>query len=59
MVAVGHQILEIAYYLMRDGTTYQELGPDYFARHDRDRTLRRSVRQLEALGYRVTIEEAA
>ena len=59
VVAVGHQILEIAYYLMRDGTTYQELGPDYFARHDRDRTLRRSVRQLEALGYRVTIEEAA
>jgi transposase len=59
IVAVGHQILEIAYYIMRDGTTYQELGPDYFARCDRDRTMRRSVRQLEALGYRVTIEEAA
>lgn len=59
VVAVGHQILEIAYYIMRDGTTYQELGPDYFARRDRDRTVRRSVRQLEALGYRVTIEEAA
>lgn len=59
VVAVGHQILEIAYYLMRDGTTYQELGPDYFARRDRDRTVRRSLRQLEALGYRVTIEEVA
>jgi transposase len=59
VVAVGHQILEIAYYIMRDGTTYHELGPDYFARRDRDRTVRRSVRQLEALGYRVTIEEAA
>ena len=59
VVAVGHQILEIAYYIMRDGTTYQELGPDYFARRDRDRTVRRSVKQLEALGYRVTIEEAA
>ena len=59
VVAVGHQILEIAYYIMRDGTTYQELGPDYFARRDRARTVRRSVRQLEALGYRVTIEEAA
>lgn len=59
VVAVGHQILEIAYYIMRDGTTYQELGPDYFARCDRERTIRRSVRQLEALGYRVTIEEAA
>jgi transposase len=59
VVAVGHQILEIAYYLMRDGVTYQELGPDYFARRDRDRTVRRSVRQLEALGYRVTLDEAA
>jgi transposase len=59
VVAVGHQILEIAYYIMRDGTTYQELGPGYFARRDRERTVRRSVRQLEALGYHVTIEEAA
>lgn len=59
IVAVGHQTLEIAYYIMRDGTTYQELGADYFARRDRDRTMRRSVKQLEALGYRVTLEEAA
>jgi transposase len=59
IVAVGHQILEIAYYLMRDGTTYHELGADYFARRDRERTIRRSVKQLEALGYHVTIEEAA
>jgi transposase len=59
IVAVGHQILEIAYYIMRDGTTYHELGADYFARRDRERTIRRSVKQLEALGYHVTIEEAA
>jgi transposase len=59
IVAVGHQMLEIAYYIMRDGTTYHELGADYFARRDRDRTIRRSVKQLEALGYRVTLEEAA
>ncbi len=59
IVAVGHQMLEIAYYILRDGTTYEELGADYFARRDREGTVRRSVRQLEALGYRVTIEEAA
>ena len=59
VVAVGHQLLEIAYYIMRDGCTYQELGADYFARRDRDRTMRRSVRQLEALGYRVTLDSAA
>jgi transposase len=59
VVATGHQILEIAYYIMRDGVTYQELGSDYFDRRQRDRARRRHVKQLEALGYRVTIEEQA
>lgn len=59
VIAVGHQILEIAYYVMRDGVAYHELGADYFVRRDRERTMRRSIKQLEALGYRVTIEAAA
>lgn len=59
VVAVGHQILEIAYYVMRDDVTYRELGADYFERRDRDRTTRRHVKQLEALGYQVTLEPAA
>jgi transposase len=58
VVAVGHQILEIAYYVMRDGVTYQELGADYFERRDRQRTTRRHVKQLEALGYTVTLNAA-
>lgn len=58
VVATAHQILEIAYYLLRDQTTYRELGPSYFDRHDRDRTLRRNVKQLEALGFKVTLEAA-
>ncbi len=59
VVAVGHQILEIAFYVMRDGVTYQELGADYFDRRDRDRTTRRHIKQLEALGFKVTLETAA
>ena len=59
VVATGHQILEIAYYVMRDGVTYRELGPDYFQRRDRERTARRHVKQLEALGYVVTVQPAA
>jgi transposase len=59
VVAVGHQILEIAYFIMRDATTYQELGADYFDRRHRDRATRRHVTQLESLGYRVTLEDAA
>ncbi len=59
VVAVAHQMLEIAYHIMRTDVSYHELGAEYFAQRDRERTLRRSVKQLEALGYRVTIEEAA
>ena len=59
VVAVGHQILEIAYFIMRDGVTYQELGADYFDRRHAERAVRRHIRQLEALGFHVTIEKAA
>jgi len=59
VVAVGHQMLEIAYYIMRDGGPYQELGADYLDRRHSDRAVRRHVRQLEALGFQVTITKAA
>jgi transposase len=59
IVAVGHQILEIAYYVMRDGVTYHELGADYFDRRHHERAVRRHIKQLEALGFHVTIEKAA
>jgi transposase len=58
VVATAHQILEIAYHLLRDKVTYRELGADYADRRDRDRTLRRNVKQLEALGFKVTLEAA-
>ena len=59
VIAVGHSILAIAYYIMRDGRTYHELGADYFDKHHAERAVRRHVRQLEALGFQVTIEKAA
>ena len=58
IVAVAHQILEIAYYVMSREVTYQELGADYHDRRDAERTKRRHVRRLEALGYRVILEAA-
>lgn len=59
VIAVAHHVLAIAYYLMRDEVTYHELGADYYTRHDRERATRRYLRQLQALGYRVTLEPAA
>lgn len=59
MVAVGHSILVRAYYLLQRGTTYAELGADYFIERDREQRERRHVRALERLGYHVTLEPQA
>ncbi len=59
IVAVAHSILVIVYHLLRDGTTYQDLGPTYFEERTRQATTRRAVRRLERLGYTVTLQEPA
>jgi transposase len=59
VVAVAHQILTIAYHILARETTYEELGPDYFQQRHRERNARRHVRQLEQLGYHVTLAPAA
>jgi transposase len=51
--------LVIVYHLLRDGTHYQDLGPNYFDQRSREATLRRSMHRLQQLGYRVTVEAAA
>ncbi len=58
-VAVAQSILVIAYRLLQDGTTYQDLGPDYFDERDRTGTRRRLVQRLERLGYEVTLDPRA
>jgi len=58
-VAVGHTILVIAYHLLKEGTTYTDLGGDYFDQRDRQLVERRLVRRLEGLGYKVSLEPVA
>ena len=58
-IAVAHTILIIAYYLIRDGTTYQDLGPNYFDERDKEKVIRRCTQRIEQLGKRVTVEDAA
>jgi transposase len=57
MLAVGHSILVIVYHLLtRPDAVYQDLGPHYLDRRDREHLERRLVGRLEALGYRVALE---
>jgi transposase len=59
-VAVGHSILVIAWHLLADGCDYRDLGGDWFARRaDHDRRKTHLVKQLQALGYSVTLQPAA
>jgi transposase len=54
-VAVGHSILVIYYHMLKTGEPYQEKGVDYFSHLDRRETERRLTKQLERLGYQVTL----
>jgi hypothetical protein len=60
-VAIARSILVIIWHVLADrGTRYTDLGPSYHERHlDKTRKTRNHVRQLEALGYAVTITQAA
>ena len=61
IVAVGRSILVIAWHLLSDpDARFTDLGPGFYAtRIDPERRKRDHIRQLEALGYKVTIQPAA
>jgi len=51
IVAVAASMLNAAYFILRDGVPYRDLGPTHFDRQHRDRTVRRLMRRLQDLGY--------
>jgi transposase len=61
LVAVAREILVIVWHLLADpAARYHDLGAGYHAhRTDKDKKARSHVRQLEALGFTVTIASAA
>ena len=61
LVAVARSILVIIWHLLADpAARYHDLGAGYYAsRTDTGRKARNHIRQLEALGYTVTLTQAA
>jgi len=61
LVAVARTILVIIWHLLADpAARYLDLGAGYYAsRIDTERKTRNHIRQLEALGYTVTLTQAA
>lgn len=60
-MAIGRSLLIIVWHLLNDPEMhYQDLGPDHYdKRIGPERIKRNHSRQLEALGYKVTLEPAA
>ena len=61
IVAVGRSILVIVWHLLADPTArFHDLGPGFYdTRINAERSKRNHIRQLEALGYKVTLQPAA
>lgn len=57
IVAVSHSLLIIIYHMLRDNQDYHDLGPHFFETLDTTRQRDTAVRRLQALGYKVTLEE--
>jgi transposase len=59
IVATEHTILVAIWNMAHTGALYDDLGADYYARLKPDRTKRRAIGQLEAMGYTVTLNQAS
>lgn len=58
ITALAHTILKIIYHMLREGTAYRDLGETYYEQRDQRHIVLRSVKRLERLGYRVTLQAA-
>src|SRR5271155_1377075 len=57
--AVAASILTAAYYMLKNGTLYHDLGPDHFHRRAKTAQTSRLVARLQNLGYAVQITPVA
>ncbi|PQM51541.1 IS110 family transposase [Mycolicibacter virginiensis] len=56
IVAIEHKMLTCAWHMIVNGTFYQDPGPDYYTRHQPAKAKARAIKQLQALGYSVTLQ---
>ncbi|MBI4337565.1 MAG: IS110 family transposase, partial [Chloroflexi bacterium] len=50
-----HSLLVTIYHMLRRGTTYQDLGGQYFDHRTREAVVRNALRRFQRLGYSVTL----
>ena len=55
IVAVAASILTAIYHMLKDGTMYQDLGPNHFDRRSKEQQKNRLLKRLADLGYVVQL----
>ena len=59
IVAVAASILTALYHMLKNGTMYQDLGPNHFDTRAKERQKNRLVQRLAELGYAVELAPLA
>jgi transposase len=59
ILAVAASMVTAAYHILKEDTTYHELGSEHFERRDKAQITRRLIRRLEELGLSVEVKPAA
>jgi transposase len=55
--AVAASLLTTIYHMLKNGTLYEDLGPNYFDQKAKERQAMRLINRLHTLGYQVHIEQ--
>jgi len=59
LIAVGHKILIMCYYIIKHKVAYKELGIDYLDNRKKEKIIKSYINRLNNFGYKVIIEKAA
>jgi transposase len=59
LVAVERSILTAVWHMLTTGAYYQDPGPDYYTRHTTHTRTSRAIRELQQLGYQITLAHAS
>jgi transposase len=58
LIAVGHKILIASYFILKDKTTYKELGGDFVDKMSKEKQIKRHLQSLRELGVDVSQQAA-
>jgi len=59
LIAVGHKILIATYFILKDKTSYKELGSEYLVKRNKNKKIQRYMKLLKEMGAEVELKKVA